>query len=397
MSQRPLTVAWISYFPFEWLDGLPDEFRSLPRQHPASWQRVLLAELEKRPDVRLHVFVLHKHFSRSQQFERNGVTFHLIKTFGGLRASSFYWLDTFLLRRELEAIQPDLIHAWGTEKGAALVAGRTEFPYIVTMQGLLNWIGEMVPMSRYDRLAAFLEDFALQGANLVTAESSFAMDYLYKRHPHLDLHQVEHAPLPLFCEVVRAPVLQPLRLLFVGHLSHLKGVDTLLEALAMLPSGLEFELRCVGSMDEAFVRLLQSTTPETLWRRIRFLGSRNAAEIAAELAAAALFVYPTRCDNSPNAVKEAVVAGVPVVASSVGGIVDYVEPGRNGLLFSPGDGAGLARCLRQAMEHPLLGTGQVDPDCLSRMRYYLSPARMAEKFMSVYRLAAARQAERLGC
>ncbi len=88
MPARPLTVAWISNFPVEWLDEVPAEVQSLPRQHPASWQRVLLAEFENRPDVRLHVFVLRKHFARSQTFERRGVVFHLIKTVGGLRAPS---------------------------------------------------------------------------------------------------------------------------------------------------------------------------------------------------------------------------------------------------------------------------------------------------------------------
>lgn len=388
MPARPLTVAWISNFPIEWLDDIPDELRSLPRQHPASWQRVLLAELEKRTDVRLHVFVLRKQFAHSQRFERQGVVFHLIKTVGGLRAPSCYWLDTFLLRRELAEIDPDVVHAWGTELGAALVAARLGFPYLITMQGLLNWIGQIVPMTQFDKFAAVLEDFALGGTATVTAESSFAIKFLRQRHPQLLLRQIEHPPLPLFCDVVRAPSLRPPRLLFVGNFSYLKGGDTLFEALALLPESQDYEVVCVGTVDAPFAESVRQSTAEKVWKRTRFVGSLTAPEIAAELAAAALFVYPTRCDNSPNAVKEAVVAGVPVVASAVGGIVDYVEPERNGLLFAAGDATGLAKCLARAFSHPLFSSGGVDGEWLERMRAYLSPEVMGGRFLSAYRSVA---------
>lgn len=48
-----MTVAWISFFPIEWLPDIPEELRRLPWMHPATWQRVLLAELEKIPSLRL--------------------------------------------------------------------------------------------------------------------------------------------------------------------------------------------------------------------------------------------------------------------------------------------------------------------------------------------------------
>ena len=66
MTARPLTVAWFSYFPVEWLPGVPEAVQRLPRQHPASWQRVLLAEFEKNPGLKLHVIVLRKQFERDR-------------------------------------------------------------------------------------------------------------------------------------------------------------------------------------------------------------------------------------------------------------------------------------------------------------------------------------------
>ncbi|MBK7998475.1 MAG: glycosyltransferase family 4 protein [Verrucomicrobia bacterium] len=332
---RRLVIAWISFFPIEWLEDISPELRSLPKMHPASWQRVLLGELEKRADIQLHIVVLRKHFARSQTFERNGVVFHLIKTIGGLRAPSFYWLDTLLIRRELARIEPDVVHAWGTEGGAALVAGRLGYPYLVTSQGLLNWIGESVPLNRYDRFHAYLEDLAFRGARTVTAESSFAIRYLRRRYPDLDLHQVEHAPLEVFSQVERRPRRSPFQFLFVGGFNFLKGSDVLVRSLDSLATEVDFELVCVGGVDESFRESLKTEVSSSVWRRIRFLGSKTASEIAGLLAEATLMIYPTRCDNSPNAVKEAAVAGVPVLASKVGGIVDYIWPDENGLLFEP--------------------------------------------------------------
>jgi glycosyltransferase involved in cell wall biosynthesis len=97
-----------------------------------------------------------------------------------------------------------------------------------------------------------------------------------------------------------------------------------------------------------------------------------------------MLLFPTRADTSPNAVKEAVVAGVPVVASRIGGIPDYVVPGKNGILFEPDSVEACVQGLREAMEHPLFRSGLVDQQTLRAMREYLSPKAMAEKFLAAY-------------
>ena len=82
-------------------------------------------------------------------FKRNGVTFHLIKTPGGWRAPTLFWLDTWLIRRKLAEIKPDMVHAWGAEHGAALVATRLKYPFVTTVQGLLMWYAEVTQLNCY--------------------------------------------------------------------------------------------------------------------------------------------------------------------------------------------------------------------------------------------------------
>ena len=87
-----------------------------------------------------------------------------------------------------------------------------------------------------------------------------------------------------------------------------------------------------------------------------------------------------------NAVKEAVVAGVPVVATRTGGIPDYVFPGNNGFLFESGKVDDCCAMIRQALAHPLFSMGKVDPVTLERVREYLSAETMAAKFAEAYEI-----------
>jgi glycosyltransferase involved in cell wall biosynthesis len=100
-----------------------------------------------------------------------------------------------------------------------------------------------------------------------------------------------------------------------------------------------------------------------------------------------MMIFPTLADVSPNAVKEAVVAGVPVVGSAVGGIPDYVVPGHNGILFRAGGLTEFIGAIRAACRHPLFSRGMVEPETLARMRDYLSPALMGKRFLEIYDMA----------
>ena len=228
-----LTVAWISEFPVEWLPDIPEPLRKLPRQHPGTWQMVLLAEFEKNPLLRVHVIILRKNIDRSFSFERNGVTFHLLKYPGGTRRPSLFWLDTLLIRSALREIKPDLVHAWGSEEGAATVAARLPYPYLITVQGLFTLFTglELVDASATVKFTAWMEKRSLSVAKQVTAESKFSADYVQQRYPHLAVHHIEYAPNWIFHQVQRQPAIAPIRFLTNGTIGHRKGTDLLLKAL----------------------------------------------------------------------------------------------------------------------------------------------------------------------
>jgi glycosyltransferase involved in cell wall biosynthesis len=386
MAERPPTVAWISYFPIEWLPELPEALRSLPKTHPATWQRVLVDELKGHSDLKIHVLVVRRQFPSNITFDWAGVTFHCLKLPRGMRTLSLFWWETMLIRRCLKQIRPDMVHAWGSERAASLVASRLGYPYLVTMQGLLEWYSQQVNLDYYPRLEARLERISLRRASVVTTESRFAVNWLKEHYPHLEIFQAEHAPNWLFHKLPRQPATRPLQFLFVGAPSYIKGTDLLLEGLYRLKDELDFRLTIIGTpIPTGFPLQEIRERTASLWGRIDLREGLTQAQVGEEMTRATMVLFPTRADTSPNSIKESVAAGLPVVASAIGGIVDYVLPGRNGITFPPKDLEAFVGAVRTAAAHPLLGKGQVDPQALAQMREYLSPKTMASRFRSAYR------------
>lgn len=66
---------------------------------------------------------------------------------------------------------------------------------------------------------------------------------------------------------------------------------------------------------------------------IHFCGSLNAQQMKEEMLAANVFVSPSTIENSPNSVGEAMLLGVPVVSSNVGGMSDLLVHGKEGFLY----------------------------------------------------------------
>ena len=148
---------------------------------------------------------------------------------------------------------------------------------------------------------------------------------------------------------------------------------------------MDFKLTVITNPAAQFLEQARGTVSAALWQRIEFKHHLPPAEVAQELETPTMMLLPTRADTGPVAAKEAAVAGVPLVASAIGGVPDYVTSGRNGITFPPGDLEGFSRAIRAALAHPLLGNGLVEADALARVRRYLSPELMSESFLKAYR------------
>lgn len=123
-----------------------------------------------------------------------------------------------------------------------------------------------------------------------------------------------------------------------------QGVDVFLRA-ASLVAGVVPEARFVVIGDRRLRGELEALAGDLglLEERVRFLGFRDDA--ADLIAALDILAVPSRSDGTPLVVGEAMIAGVPVVVSRVGGLPDQVTHRRSGLVVDPEDPEGLAAAL----------------------------------------------------
>ena len=140
------------------------------------------------------------------------------------------------------------------------------------------------------------------------------------------------------------------RVVTVANLRPEKGHETLLGAarqiLARHPAA-TFTFAGDGPRREPLETLTRALE---LGSRVRFLG--ECQNVAPVLADADLFVLPSRSEAFPNAVIEAMAAGLPVVATDVGGIPEIIRHWENGVLVPPGDEHALADAVVALMDRP---------------------------------------------
>jgi colanic acid/amylovoran biosynthesis glycosyltransferase len=306
--------------PEEWIDGvLVERFPYFPRRWESLADGAILPNLKARPASAAQVpFLLTGYLGAA------------------LRAA----------RRR----QPSVIHAhWLLPGGlvALIVSRLLAIPYVVTVHGADAFALRQPGLQR-------LKSLVMRNAATVGLTSSALADAV-PRTP-----SVRQEVIPMGVDVegfaagvgAREPV--PGRLLFVGRLAEKKGVDVLLRAVARVPDA----TLVVGGDGPEAPGLVALTGQLGLEGRVRFAGRLSRAELRDELRRAQAVVVPSRVasdgdqDTTPLVMSESMSAGIPVIASRLGGLAEQIEPGVTGLLAEPGSVESLAETLRGGLGDP---------------------------------------------
>jgi glycosyltransferase involved in cell wall biosynthesis len=130
--------------------------------------------------------------------------------------------------------------------------------------------------------------------------------------------------------------------LFVGRLSQEKGAAVFMKALESLPNS--------GAV------VIGTGPQESLIKDrsgVRYLGWQDQAAVQAAMRTASYLVLPSICyEQFPRTLVEAYACELPVIASRLGPLTEFVEEGKTGLLFTPNSPADLAEKIRWAEAHP---------------------------------------------
>jgi glycosyltransferase involved in cell wall biosynthesis len=172
----------------------------------------------------------------------------------------------------------------------------------------------------------------------------------------------DHLPSTLTLPQIEARTQEPgpLRILFVGNLTPVKGLHTLLQALSHLPPDM-WCLSVVGSltMDPGYVHRIRRQISTSGWHdRVKLLGPCPNAEVATHLTQHQVLAVPSLYEAFGIAYLEAMGFGLPVIASTAGAAHELITHAEQGFLVAPGDAAALTRYLH-SLQH--------DRDCLRRM------------------------------
>jgi glycosyltransferase involved in cell wall biosynthesis len=239
----------------------------------------------------------------------------------------------------------DVVHVHHLAEGAVRVASATDRPPFV----FTSHDGAVI--CGYERSRARLSAFGYVSRR---ADSLVALSQMEARF--LDKRYGLGAKATVIPNGVRADVFtledhrRPVdrgSLLYVGQLVAQKGVDLLLRALAELPEPRP-RLRLAYQDDSQERTLRQLAAQLSIVDCVEFSGGMTPQRLASAYAESDVVVLPSYAEALPNVVTEAMLCGVPVVASGIGGIPEQL--GEHGFTFKAGDLQGLVAAIQAALQ-----------------------------------------------
>jgi glycosyltransferase involved in cell wall biosynthesis len=142
------------------------------------------------------------------------------------------------------------------------------------------------------------------------------------------------------------------KITFLGRLNYQKGIDTLLLAFSSLVINKpELQLEITGEGPEK-TNLLKMAEDLKITNKVIFHGENT--DPYAFLLSSSVFVLPSRSEGLPNVLLEAMSCGLPVIASNVGGNLDLIQSGKNGILFEEGNYEQLSSAIETILDNKQL-------------------------------------------
>ena len=151
----------------------------------------------------------------------------------------------------------------------------------------------------------------------------------------------------------------PVQIVTVGRAVEKKGLDTLIAALALLPSTLYWHWTHIGG-GVLSDQLNQQVASLGLADNVTFMGSQPQTEVISRYRSSDMFVLPCRIasdgdrDGLPNVLVEAASQELACISTPISGIVEMFEDGMNGLLVAPDDAGQLAEAMERLATDPKL-------------------------------------------
>lgn len=285
------------------------------------------------------------------------------------------YVFSYMLKKQEK---PDIIYAHFLYNIAYAVYLKEK--YNIPLVGMEHWSG--VNQSKLSSDIIYRGQIAYQGANRIIAVSNSLKEQIYN-HFKRDATVIHNMVNEEFFQMPIRKYTNRDKLIYIsiGSLFYIKGHDILIKALSEVAQyTLDWELRIVGGGSEE--KNLQNLIKQLgLENNIKIIGRRNKQEIISLLYDSDIFILPSRSENFSVAVLEALSAGLPVVATTCGGIRECINE-KNGVLVSVEDVSGLAKSILDISKNIELYDKQfIADECKRRF----SPSVISKEITDVFR------------
>jgi glycosyltransferase involved in cell wall biosynthesis len=281
------------------------------------------------------------------------------------------------------ALQPDILHSHETH---GLMLGDLPIPHVFTLHGF-DTENLRADAARFaalrSRLWRMVERRGLARQRHIISISPYVRRMI-EPLTAATIHDIDNPVDERFFAV--SPISDGRRVLCVGWLNERKNTLGAIEAFAMaVAHGAEGTLVIAGQAKEpAYQQKVQDCIAcHNLATRIELLGHIDHERLMEELGKASVFLLPSRQENSPMAIAEAMAAGLPVIASNRCGMPFMVSENTTGFLIDPEDTKQIAERLTRLLQDPAAArqmglTGR----SIAELRF--APQRVAEQTRAVY-------------
>ena len=370
--------------------------------------------------IELHVSYISK--TEKETFAYEGVTYHpVFRSKWALLADRLscghagYRGYLPRMKAILQEVKPDVIHIHGTEECFGMLAPYAgKIPVVYSLQGLLNpyvikffsgltrrqirryepW-SQTLTLQGVDAMfskfthSAKREALYLSQAQYVMGRTRWDCEVARLFNPDVRYYVVNELLRPEFREVQWRGAAPGPAFHIVSTVSggYYKGYETLLRAASLLNNvRFSFEWTVIGlAPGDSLVRICESVTGlKSQAMSINLAGRKNAAEMSQILASSDLFCLVSHIENSPNSLCEAMMVGMPIIATDTGGTSSILTPDAEGCLLQDGDPYALAGKIIWMHDH-FDDAKQMADKARDRAMKRHDPATVVSELLSAYR------------
>lgn len=318
----------------------------------------------------------------------------------------------------IEKLKPDLIHIHGTENPFGCIIGRTKIPVVVSIQGnitvykhkycsgledkyfkirqLVDWrrsnyiFKSRLFYNQYKKLEKMVpvEQRNMKNCRFILGRTDWDRRIGSVLAPGAKYFHGDEMLRDEFYDRRWSPVQNDFTLIHSTTTNgYYKGFETICESLSLL-NNLGFNVRWqVAGINEsdlivkAVKRKLGSKYPKI---GLILLGSMNPARLVATMLKADLFVMTSHIENSPNSLCEAMLLGIPCIASFAGGTSSLLENNVEGILVQAGDPWALSGAILELVRNPQRALNMAETS-RKRALYRHNKDRIVRELLGTYR------------